>query len=66
MAVGLGLHKSKIAEFQRLFEESVRAEARPEDLLDSVSYDGVVELGELGPDFFAYYEKLGPFGFACL
>lgn len=62
MAVGLGLHKSKIAEFQRLFEESVRAEARPEDLLDSVSYDGVVELGELGPDFFAYYEKLGPFG----
>ena len=62
MAVGLGLRKEDIPEFSRVFEETVRSEITPEDLIDSVSYDGTVNLSDLGPDFFSYYDKLGPFG----
>ena len=62
MAVGLGLHKDKIAEFQQEFEKHVREELQPQDLVSSISYDGSVNLGELGEDFFRYYECLGPFG----
>ena len=62
MAVGLGLHKSKIADFQREFEAHVREELQPQDLLSSVSYDGLVTIADLGDDFFHYYENLGPFG----
>ena len=62
MAVGLGLRKENIPEFRRVFEETVRSEITQEDLIDSVSYDGTVNLEDLGDDFFSYYEKLGPFG----
>ena len=62
MAVGLGLHKDQIPAFQKAFEESVREEARPADFLNSVSYDGVMDLADLGDDFFQYYDMLGPFG----
>lgn len=62
MAVGLGLRKDKIAEFQQEFEKHVREELQPQDLISSVSYDGSVNLGDLGEDFFRYYECLGPFG----
>ncbi|MBO4631659.1 MAG: single-stranded-DNA-specific exonuclease RecJ [Lentisphaeria bacterium] len=62
MAVGLGLPKDKIAEFQREFEEHVREEISPSAISDSISYDGTVDLYELGDDFFQYYPKLGPFG----
>lgn len=62
MAVGLGLRKENIPEFQRVFEETVRGEITEEDLIDSVSYDGLVNLCDLGDDFFAYYDRLGPFG----
>ncbi len=62
MAVGLGLRKENIQEFRRVFEETVRSEITQDDLVDSVSYDGVVCLEDLGDEFFSYYEKLGPFG----
>lgn len=62
MAVGLGLRKESIPEFQRVFEETVRGEITKEDLVDSVSYDGLVSLSDLGDDFFAFYDRLGPFG----
>ncbi len=62
MAVGLGLHKSKIAEFQMEFEKHVREELQPKDLVSSVTYDGIVNIGDLGDNFFRYYESLGPFG----
>lgn len=62
MAVGLGLRKESIPEFQRVFEETVRGEITKEDLIDSVSYDGLVNLNDLGDDFFSYYDRLGPFG----
>ena len=62
MAVGLGLPKDKIAEFQKEFEAHVREELQPQDLVSSVSYDGLVTIGDLGDDFFQYYEYLGPFG----
>ncbi|MBO4632046.1 MAG: single-stranded-DNA-specific exonuclease RecJ [Lentisphaeria bacterium] len=62
MAVGLGLPKDKIAEFQREFEQHVREEISPSDINDSISYDGLVQLAELGDDFFQLYPKLGPFG----
>ena len=62
MAVGLGLPKNKIAEFQREFELHVREEISPSDISDSVSYDGLVELCELGDEFFHLYPALGPFG----
>ena len=62
MAVGLGLPKDKIAEFQKEFEEHVREEISPCDINDSVSYDGTVELSELGRGFFELYPQLGPFG----
>ena len=62
MAVGLGLAKDKIEEFQREFELHVREEISPSDIFDSVSFDGTVELGEIGDEFFALYPKLGPFG----
>ncbi len=62
MAVGLGLKKENIPEFQREFEQHVRGEISREDLIDSVSYDGLVCLSDLGNDFFSFYDKLGPFG----
>ncbi|MBO5681085.1 MAG: single-stranded-DNA-specific exonuclease RecJ, partial [Lentisphaeria bacterium] len=62
MAVGLGLHKDKIAEFQKEFEAHVREELQPKDLISSVSYDGLVNIGDLEDEFFQYYEDLGPFG----
>lgn len=62
MAVGLGLAKDKIEEFQREFEQHVREEISPSDIYDSISFDGTVELSEIGDDFFALYPKLGPFG----
>ncbi|MBO7147881.1 MAG: single-stranded-DNA-specific exonuclease RecJ [Lentisphaeria bacterium] len=62
MAVGLGLPQDKIAEFQKEFEQHVREEISPCDINDSVTYDGTVDLSELGDDFFALYPKLGPFG----
>ncbi|MBE6407329.1 MAG: single-stranded-DNA-specific exonuclease RecJ [Lentisphaerae bacterium] len=62
MAVGLGLHKDKIAEFQKEFEAHVREELQPKDLISSVSYDGLVNIGDLDDEFFQYYEYLGPFG----
>ena len=62
MAVGLGLHKDKIAEFQKEFEAHVREELQPKDLISSVSYDGLVNIGDLEDEFFQYYEYLGPFG----
>lgn len=62
MAVGLGLHKSKIAEFQKEFEAHVREELQPQDLLSCITYDGAVNIGDLGNDFFQYYDCLGPFG----
>ena len=30
--------------------------------MDSISYDGVVNIADLGDDFFNYYDALGPFG----
>jgi len=62
MAVGLGLPKDKIAEFQQEFEKHVREEISPSDISDSISYDGLVDLYELGDEFFQFYPKLGPFG----
>ena len=62
MAVGLGLPKDKIAEFQQEFEQYVREEISPSDINDSILYDGLVDLYELGDDFFQLYPKLGPFG----
>ena len=62
MAVGLGLPKDKIAEFQQEFEQYVREEISPSDINDSILYDGLVELYELGDEFFRLYPKLGPFG----
>jgi len=62
MAVGLGLKKDKIAEFQKEFEAHVREELQPKDLVSSVSYDGIVTFADLGDDFFHYYDYLGPFG----
>ena len=62
MAVGLGLHKDKIAEFQKEFEAHVREELQPKDLISSVSYDGLVKIGDLEDEVFQYYESLGPFG----
>ncbi len=62
MAVGLGLAKEKIPEFQREFERCVREEATPGDLTNYVNYDGTVSLRELGSDFFSYYDLLSPFG----
>lgn len=62
MAVGLGLHKSKIAEFQKEFEAHVREELQPKDLVSSISYDGLINFSDLGDDFFRYYDNLGPFG----
>ncbi len=62
MAVGLGLHKSKIAEFQQEFEKHVREELQPKDLAPSITYDGIVNIADLGDNFFRYYESLGPFG----
>ena len=40
----------------------MRGEITKEDLVDSVSYDGLVSLSDLGDDFFAFYDRLGPFG----
>ncbi len=62
MAVGLGLQKDKIPEFQREFEARVREELNPADLKSSVSYDGIVSIGDLGDEFYRCYECLGPFG----
>lgn len=62
MAVGLGLHKDRIKEFHDEFETHVRSEATPADLVDSISYDGLVDLRELDSSFFELYESLGPFG----
>ena len=62
MAVGLGLPKDKIAEFQLEFEQYVREEISPSDINDSILYDGLVDLYELGDEFFQIYPKLGPFG----
>ena len=62
MAVGLGLNRENIPAFKKAFEEIVRAEFKPADIRDSVDYDGEVSIGELGDDFYRYYEQLGPFG----
>lgn len=62
MAVGLGLAKENIPEFKRAFERIVSEEFQPSDIRDSVDYDGAVSIGDLGDDFFRYYEQLGPFG----
>ena len=62
MAVGLGLHKDQIPAFQAAFEACVREETKPVDLMDSIEYDGVVDISDLGDEFFQYYEQLGPFG----
>ena len=62
MAVGLGLPKDKIAEFQKEFEANVREAAEPTDLKDYLAYDGTVTFRNLNDEFFYYYEKLGPFG----
>ena len=62
MAVGLGLRQEDIPAFQAEFEKCVRNELSSEDLIDKVSYDGTVMIGDIGDEFFSYYEKLGPFG----
>ncbi|MBR3506102.1 MAG: hypothetical protein IKO02_03535, partial [Lentisphaeria bacterium] len=62
MAVGLGMNKDKIAEFQQEFEKCVREEAKPSDLTNYINYDGVVRLDELNDEFFHYHSMLGPFG----
>jgi single-stranded-DNA-specific exonuclease len=62
MAVGLGMNKDKIGEFQQEFEKCVREEAQPSDLINYINYDGVVRLSELNEEFFHYHGMLGPFG----
>ena len=62
MAVGLGLPKDKIPEFQKEFEENVRNAVQPSDLTDYLQYDGAITLGDLNDRFYQYYEMLGPFG----
>ena len=62
MAVGLGMNKDKIAEFQQEFEKCVREEAKPSDLTNYINYDGVARLDELNEEFFHYHGMLGPFG----
>ena len=62
MAVGLGMKKENIPAFRELFEATVREEIREEDLIDRVTYDGSVVLGDLGDAFFGKYDQLGPFG----
>ena len=62
MAVGLGLPKDKIPEFQKEFEENVRNAVQPADLVDYLQYDGAIALNDLNDHFYQYYEMLGPFG----
>jgi single-stranded-DNA-specific exonuclease len=59
---GLGLKKDKIEEFHREFERQVKLEIAPDDLVDSIAYDGSVELSELDDRFFEMYDNLSPFG----
>lgn len=62
MAVGLGLKKDKIPAFMEEFEKHVKNAISPSDIVDSLTYDGTLDLSELGDEFFDFYPRLGPFG----
>ena len=62
MAVGIGLKTENIAAFYEEMDKEIRSQIDPSELESFISYDGEAQLGEMTPEFFAYLEKLSPFG----
>jgi single-stranded-DNA-specific exonuclease len=62
MAVGIGLKTENIAAFYEEMDREIKAQIDPSELESFISYDGEAQLGEMTPEFFAYLEKLSPFG----
>lgn len=62
MAVGIGLSAANIKPFYKALESRVRELLSIEDLQESITYDGALELEELCPEFFDMIDNLAPFG----
>ena len=62
MAVGIGLLTENIAPFFDEMDRNIREQIDPSDLESFVAYDGDADLSELDDEFYAWLDKLSPFG----
>jgi len=62
MAVGIGLLTENIAPFFEEMDRNIREQITPADLESFIGYDGEADLDELDDEFYAWLEKLSPFG----
>jgi single-stranded-DNA-specific exonuclease len=61
-AAGLTMELSKIAEFQRRFEEVVASRIQPEQLIPQIEIDQILQLEQITPRFFNILKQMSPFG----
>ncbi len=62
LAAGLGLTQSQLAGFRPAFEEVVKEEITPQDMIKTKKVDAVVNLEEITPELMTYLERMQPYG----
>ena len=62
MAVGIGLRADRLTAFFEIINESIKNVISKEDLVQYISYDEDMEIGDLDMEIFKYMDKLAPFG----
>ena len=61
-AAGLSIHRDKIEEFKRKFNQIAKEALTPEQLIPTLEIDAVIELNSITPKFRRILEQFAPFG----
>lgn len=61
-AAGLSMHRSRLDEFKRRFEDYVRAHIRPDQLQPTLHIESEIQLADIDPQFYNILRHLEPFG----
>ncbi|MFH1850899.1 MAG: single-stranded-DNA-specific exonuclease RecJ [Candidatus Neomarinimicrobiota bacterium] len=62
MAAGLTVREENLAEFRKTFVAYANSHLSEEQLIASITLDGIMELGDINSRLMTFLDKLGPYG----